>query len=1282
MAVRRENRVFNAGLNKDYDPRFIQNGQYIDALNLRIGTTDDGNDGAVENVKGNEVRETLSGGSTYTMPDGINRCIGSIEDQVNKRNYWFVWNSEGEHIILSYDQTTERITEVVKDNTYSFNTFSSTGSYSVGDIVESSLGSGIFYQCLIDVDLSTYSGAGGSTSIYNTYIWELVGNYLNFQEDNLIQADVMTRDGDTLLFWTDNYNEPKYCNVDALMGGTYPTALKEDYFDVKQISPLHRPIVSSSYDSSYGYGGLRGNFYQFKYRWINRDGMPSDWSPISKVELYTYNSFYEGDQFNNIISVQVGRPNGLGTGVDNFWEKIEIAVKPLANGNSGVWYHSEDIFLTETFSSASTSSGIIWGVNTGAVQWPHRYTFVFTGKEIGAAINDDEAENIFSAIPRKAKTVTVLNNNRLAYGNITEGYDTTIDLGGWTITWDTASPPSYPTAQENAATRTFKKGATYQFGVRIMDKKGRVSPVYTDDTLIFKTPWNDDANIAWNEAIKPVITVDNGSAPPSWGRSWQICYREVSTMAYEGSTPDFVQLAVSSNTGTTLQNYTSLYGATGYELVPLDTLQCFTYDYTPAAGQYSYSYSSGDRIRRYSIDNGGATPVDPSGGAPTYDKNILDDVTTSSINYAIVPGGSTSAPLYAVSDTIEIYSTTNVEQKLWYEIGDSCLIGSDFTGSWAFLALGNGTDQEIGTTDAVIYVNDADCYLVRLRMDESSVYPLTGAGTRTSLGDDYAYEQPFIDMKYASRINDRGRVNVVDESYGEATYPDRIIFTQSFNQNTDINRLSIAYAGDIVDERNSYGSIQRIHQKGQNLFVFQERKVGYHSVARQIIEDLTSQQLVGVSGEILSDITYLIEDFGIGTYPESFATFGYDMFFVDPNSLSVIKLSGFQCNVISDLNVKTYFDAVLGQSKKYNRTQIFGGYDKEFDEYTISFNLRYSIYGDEMSNEVLDTGFNFDSTDVFLSVLAQDSGTDPLLPDTFTTTAYLTYVDTSTNYYSYFEGDLVLAPQIGTDYGIEGSLSNITVSASTNTVTIQQRDTISFNNRNNFWCSRWSYFPETFTTAQSSLVSFKDGKFYLHNVNTDYATFYGTSYNSTLDFVLNQESPNNKVYNTFGIDANRPTGVTFTNERGQRTTARVDDFQPQDLEGIYWSPILMDLNTPNVTYPQIQGDLLIDDNLKCKINYKIGVVESILVTNGGSGYTSAPTVTFSSGSATAYAVLNGDTVYEVVLTDSSEGYTTAPTISFSGGGGTGAAATATISQGYFQLVRVVATYQISSTVNT
>ena len=81
-----------------------------------------------------------------------------------------------------------------------------------------------------------------------------------------------------------------------------------------------------------------------------------------------------------------------------------------------------------------------------------------------------------------------------------------------------------------------------------------------------------------------------------------------------------------------------------------------------------------------------------------------------------------------------------------------------------------------------------------------------------------------------------------------------------------------------------------------------------------------------------------------------------------------------------------------------------------------------------------------------------------------------------------------------------------------------------------------------------------------------------------------------------------------------------------------------------------------------------GSLGGIYVLNGGSGYTSSPTVTISAPTgaipgvtnvtATANAVVSGGQVVGFSVTSHGAGYMSAPTVTISGGGGTGAVAAA------------------------
>ena len=84
-------------------------------------------------------------------------------------------------------------------------------------------------------------------------------------------------------------------------------------------------------------------------------------------------------------------------------------------------------------------------------------------------------------------------------------------------------------------------------------------------------------------------------------------------------------------------------------------------------------------------------------------------------------------------------------------------------------------------------------------------------------------------------------------------------------------------------------------------------------------------------------------------------------------------------------------------------------------------------------------------------------------------------------------------------------------------------------------------------------------------------------------------------------------------------------------------------------------------------------VETITVTNGGSGYTSTPTVTLDAPSgpngetATAFATLEGESIASITIISSGSQYTETPDVTISGGGGSSGAATAVMSPSYYTI---------------
>ena len=86
-------------MNKSADERIVPQGEYIDALNVRLGSTEGTEIGAVENSKGNELLVSLKYKNQALTGA---RCIGAYEDGANETIYWFV-TSPSVDMIVSYN---------------------------------------------------------------------------------------------------------------------------------------------------------------------------------------------------------------------------------------------------------------------------------------------------------------------------------------------------------------------------------------------------------------------------------------------------------------------------------------------------------------------------------------------------------------------------------------------------------------------------------------------------------------------------------------------------------------------------------------------------------------------------------------------------------------------------------------------------------------------------------------------------------------------------------------------------------------------------------------------------------------------------------------------------------------------------------------------------------------------------------------------------------------------------------------------------------------------------
>ena len=232
-------RHFIAGkMNKAVDERLLPNGEYVDALNVRLGSTEASEIGSVENSKGNTQLTTLEFNGTALSNNA--KCIGVYEDGTRETIYWFVHDP----------------------------------NFSAGAINKLDL----IVSLNVKDDILTYhvvSERDGSTS----------STTLNFNPTYLITGIDMVED---LLFFTDDYNAPRV--IDITRNYQEPSGGVDQFTD-EEILVIKKPPITAPTFSLSTTGGdedyIEERFLCFAYRYRYEGNQYSATSPFSKPAFQT-----------------------------------------------------------------------------------------------------------------------------------------------------------------------------------------------------------------------------------------------------------------------------------------------------------------------------------------------------------------------------------------------------------------------------------------------------------------------------------------------------------------------------------------------------------------------------------------------------------------------------------------------------------------------------------------------------------------------------------------------------------------------------------------------------------------------------------------------------------------------------------------------------------------------------------------------------------------------------------------------------------------------------------
>tara|TARA_Y100001963_G_scaffold70568_2_gene98206 strand:+ start:476 stop:6217 length:5742 start_codon:yes stop_codon:yes gene_type:complete len=252
-------RNFTAGrMNKDLDERLLPFGEYREALNVQVSTSEESDIGSVQNILGNKkLFDILENTIFDTTNSSKYRCVGVVADGKNDCIYYFIAgpvtnetspidNFVYGDFIIELNTLTDVITPVVVDiHTIIATTELSAPGNTIGTSLNINSNEGVKVGMLITMNVDGQKITREITNITQTgSVYEITwndnvsgilddiyvefnqkfGRVLNFsgraqsnhQEPIITGINII----DDLLFWTDNYYEPKKINITRCKAGT------------------------------------------------------------------------------------------------------------------------------------------------------------------------------------------------------------------------------------------------------------------------------------------------------------------------------------------------------------------------------------------------------------------------------------------------------------------------------------------------------------------------------------------------------------------------------------------------------------------------------------------------------------------------------------------------------------------------------------------------------------------------------------------------------------------------------------------------------------------------------------------------------------------------------------------------------------------------------------------------------------------------------------------------------------------------------------------------------
>ena len=921
------------GMNKDDDPRYFEQGEYADATNVRIGSVQEQGDGMlVQKIKSNLDISLTEFDYANAEDPGIDKlqCLGTAIDKKNKIAYLFYyleWSgfapgknyefailkhdlSDDSHKLIfkadandwgikAWDSDMLRIESEVVDGKIIFTDGFNNIRYIDVNRIETSYDNDIITSSKWDFTEAFYTGYSVGTKVY--YLDKVYNVIQNPFEAAGTAPDI------TPLYYTE------ICDiVDCYLNTDDP-----DLFVLAAIPPLSPATISYGSNTSINQNNIKGYTWQFSYRYIYLDYRKSKYAQPSLIaepsgEEYNTSVPYTIQTFHNYLRITCNIRN----------EEIRaIEIVGHSSEDPATWFLLGKIIIIDDTGIKNYSIGSVY--------------FDFYNDKSKTILTLSEVYELFSYVPIRAKSMSLVEGNRLVFANIQENYsqievDVDIDLSWETLT---AGNPLNKY-------RTLKKGVTQQWGLIYRDIAGRITPIMGEDILKLYIPFvteSTDSNIN----RKPSVRFYINHLPPDYAVSYEIVYLGNSLNAGNTTQLSFFQMV----------GYNILSGKIDHDdpSVAVSNTDIYTYrleikraiDYTREKiknwSLSDYVWEKGDRIRIIGKVTGTLElsctelttlfdleifGVFSDTDYDTYTVNNIGGTGASVVNdFIYFPaasglGASLSSPSGYTDLFVEIYRPLNSDSNIYFTTGMVFEIGTNAQGNKYHKGNTNQilNVSGVSTSSAIILNTSSDVWMYQrnVKRRDSSWNPIYTDNSYIWVESEYP-----SDFHVTEKLTPQGQPLIDIASSGTGLLPQRLRHGGVLEVGTQINNIAKFDAGDFKDLKVIYGPITKIVLVGFILKVIQHLKVTSIYISR--LESYTaSQQLqYTFTDSIFGTVRPFEEDWG-SRHPGSIIVEDNDVYFWDDRNSIVARNSFNGQQAISNNKMSRAFRDIANSLKSYD----------------------------------------------------------------------------------------------------------------------------------------------------------------------------------------------------------------------------------------------------------------------------------------------------------------------------------------------------------------------------